>query len=82
MRDRVARTIMVMKDSVRQTHELKPGGLLKELCQDGCIVRIDGDPDKDFILEGSERVSIERGLLFYDGEVAPKRDASKRDKTN
>lgn len=78
--DRVAHSIMVIKDNVRQSHELRPGGLLEELCQDGCIVRIDGDPDKDFILEGSERVSIEGGLLYYDGEVAPKRDASEANK--
>ncbi|MGI9421676.1 MAG: hypothetical protein ACR2PA_00605 [Hyphomicrobiaceae bacterium] len=70
--DRVDRSITIIVGNRRTTHALKAGGLLEELCTDGCVVRIDDDPKRDFILEGRERVSIEDGLMYYDGEVAAK----------
>lgn len=68
--DRVTRNILVIKGATRIPHALKPGAVLKELCQDGCIVRIDEDANRDFVLEGTERVTIEGGLLYYDGELS------------
>lgn len=68
--DRVTHTITIIMGTSRKTHELKPGGLLKDLCERRCIVRLDEKGDKDFVLDGSERVTIEDGLLYYDGEVA------------
>lgn len=69
--DRNDRTITVIKGAELRTEILKSGTLIKGLCPDGCIVRIDGNPDRDFILEGRERVTIENGLLYYDGEISP-----------
>ena len=46
-----------------------PGAVRKELCQDGCILRLTGDGNNDYKLEGTERVSIEGGLVYYDGPV-------------
>ena len=67
--DRVTRKITVIMGTSRQTHELKPGGHLKDVCKRRCIVRLDDNDDKDFVLDGTERVTIEDGLLYYDGEV-------------
>ena len=68
--DPVARGITIINGAVRQTQRVEPGALIQKLCLDGCIVRIDDDPKRDFVLEGRERVTIEDGLLYYDGEVA------------
>ena len=70
--DRVDHSLTIIRGDQRTTHALKGGALLENLCEKGCIVRIDDDPQRDFILEGRERVSIEDGLMYYDGEVAPK----------
>lgn len=69
--DRNDRTISVIEGESRKTQTLKQGAVIENLCPDGCIVRIDGDPARDFILEGRERVTIENGLLYYDGEISP-----------
>jgi len=77
--DRVTRNILVIQGSTRTPHELKPGAVMKDVCAQGCIVRIDKDANRDFVLEGTERVTIEGGLLYYDGELAkpaPSKDKS------
>lgn len=79
--DRVTRTVTVIVGASRKTHELKPGSLLKELCTKRCIVRIDNSDDKDFVLDGTERVTIEDGLLYYDGEVAPRAETEAKPQT-
>ena len=68
--DRNDRTISIIKGAELRTETMKSSALIKDLCPDGCIVRIDGDPERDFILEGRERVTIENGLLYYDGEIS------------
>ena len=68
--DRVARNILVIEGNSRTPQKLEPGATIKEVCPTGCIVRIDEDANRDFVLEGKERVTIEGGLLYYDGELA------------
>ena len=68
--DRVSRKILVIKGDSRTPQTLEPGAVIKEICKDGCIVRIDEDANRDFVLEGTERVTIEGGLLYYDGELS------------
>lgn len=70
--------VEVMFDSSRRLHELAPNKSLAGFCGDGCIVRLNGSADNDYELEGTERVSIEGGLLYYDGEeIKPKDPAHK-----
>ncbi|MGI9523460.1 MAG: hypothetical protein ACR2PG_17655 [Hyphomicrobiaceae bacterium] len=71
--DRVPRKITVVQGAARETHTLEQNAIVRGLCNNGCIVRIDDDPEKDFRLEGNERVSIENGLLFYDGHSSSER---------
>ncbi len=70
-RDDKTHTIEVQVKSSRRNHELAPGKSLSDFCIDGCIVRLNDTEDSDWSLEGSERVSIERGLIYYDGEETP-----------
>jgi len=67
--DQVARTITLMEDGSSRQVTIAAGNRIERVCSDGCIVRVDGDPERDFVLEGSERVTIEGGLIYYDGEV-------------
>ncbi len=67
--DTAQHTITIIEGGARVDRKVASGGTLKQLCTNGCIVRIDSDPGRDFILEGRERVTIENGLLYYDGEL-------------
>jgi hypothetical protein len=72
-RDSSTVNVEVMFKSSRLLHELAPNKSLSGFCGDGCIVRLNGSADNDYELEGTERVSIEGGLLYYDGEeIKPK----------
>lgn len=76
-KDSKTHSVEVRVKSSRREHELAPGNSLKGFCEAGCIIRLNGSADHDFILEGSERVSIEGGLVYYDGEeIKPKDDAA------
>jgi hypothetical protein len=70
--DRAAREITIIIGDARKSQTVAGGGVVEDLCPEGCIVRIDNDAGRDFVLEGRERVTIEDGLLYYDGELAPK----------
>ncbi len=69
--------IEVKAKSARQEHELAPGKSLTDFCKDGCIIRLNGSADADYQLEGTERVSIEGGLVYYDGEEVKPKDTKK-----
>jgi hypothetical protein len=47
----------------------RPGETIRDFCAEGCVVRIDEDEARDFLIEGNERLSIEGGLVYFDGEV-------------
>ncbi len=67
--DRVTRNILIITGTSRTPQALQPGATVKDVCPQGCVVRIDEDANRDFVLEGNERVTIEGGLLYYDGEL-------------
>ena len=74
--DQAAYKIEVRVGSQSSEHELAPGRTMSGFCELGCVIRLNGSPDKDYILEGTERVSIEGGLVYYDSEeVQPKEQA-------
>jgi hypothetical protein len=67
-----------MVKSSRRQHELAPGKLMTGFCSEGCVIRLDESAANDYALEGTERVSIEGGVVYYDGEVVkPKEPDSK-----
>ncbi len=59
-------TVTVKAES--KVHDLAPGKKLVGFCKSGCVIRLNGSAADDYELEGTERVSIESGLVYYDGE--------------
>ena len=71
-RDDKTYAVEVSANSARRAHQLAPGKSIAGVCKDGCILRLIGIADGEYVLEGTERVSIEGGLVYYDGqEVKP-----------
>jgi hypothetical protein len=72
-RDDVARKLTIFEGDKLGVHVLQPAQLLENVCQKGCIVRLDDntDPDEDYELEGDEHVTIEDGALYHDDRPPP-----------
>ena len=68
-RDDRDRSLTIIEGNARQAHVLKPAGVVDGVCLKGCIVRIGESENDEYVLEGSEIVSIEDGYLYYDGPV-------------
>lgn len=72
-KDGSAYKITIEEKGNRSTHQMSAGAKLEGVCLNGCIVILDGISDGAYRLpEGNEIVSIEEGVLFYDGAVAAK----------
>jgi hypothetical protein len=71
-RDDVSRNVTVMAKSARRLVAVEPGRAISDFCPDGCVIRVDEDETRDFLIEGNERLSIENGLVYFDGEIASK----------
>ncbi len=63
--------LTVIEGEARGDHILRPSQELKEVCQKGCIIRLNDSENDEYELEGSEVVSIEEGYLYYDGPDVP-----------
>jgi hypothetical protein len=75
-RDDVSRNVTVMAKSARRLVAVEPGKAISDFCPDGCVIRVDEDETRDFLIEGNERLSIENGLVYFDGEIARKDGAT------
>ncbi|MDX2287872.1 MAG: hypothetical protein NW217_03510 [Hyphomicrobiaceae bacterium] len=64
--------VIVIEGAERTPLNVKPGERITGLCLKGCIVSLVGIEDGDYVLaEGNEIVSVENGLMFYDGAEPP-----------
>jgi hypothetical protein len=66
--------LTITEGSSRQDEVLPTGKVIDGVCQKGCIIRLNDNSDDEYELEGSESVSVEGDLLYYDSpenEVAP-----------
>lgn len=65
--------LTITEGSSRQDEVLPPGKVSDGVCQKGCIIRLNDSANGEYELEGSEKVSVEGGSLYYDPdqEVAP-----------
>ena len=68
--------LTVIEGEAKQDHILKPSQELKEVCQKGCVIRLNDSESDEYELEGTEVVSIEEGYLYYDGPDAPSEPGS------
>jgi hypothetical protein len=67
--------LIIEERGSQSRHELAPGDSLDEVCLRGCVVVLVDVNDGAYQLpEGNEIVTIEDGVLFYDGAVAPRPD--------
>lgn len=66
-RDDVVRSVTIKAKSMRRQLDVQAGGSIRDFCADGCVIRIDEDVNRDFLIEGNERLSIEGGLVYFDG---------------
>ncbi|MGO9544959.1 MAG: hypothetical protein ACLPPF_09205 [Rhodomicrobium sp.] len=61
--DKDDRTLIVIEGNKQSERLIKAGEKL-ELCEKSCVIRVPGGEDYGF--EGTELVSLEEGLLFFD----------------
>jgi hypothetical protein len=57
---------IILEGDAKQDHVLKPNGVLSSVCAKGCILRLGETDDDDYVLEGTEIVSVEDDKLFDD----------------
>lgn len=74
-RDDKDHKVTVIEGDKKTDFTVKPAEVLKDICEKGCIIRLDDieDEEQDYELEGTETVSIEEGSLYYEdvAETAP-----------
>jgi len=72
-KDGDAYKVTIKEDGKQTTHDIAVGGQLIGVCERGCTVTLEGVKDGSYSLpEGNEIVTIEEGVLFYDGAVPAK----------
>jgi hypothetical protein len=81
-RDDMDYKVTIVEGPTTKHHILEPSGALQEVCERGCVVRLNDDQDEAYELKGSEVVVIEDGNLFYDaaagGSAAPDSDDAEK----
>jgi len=71
-RDAKEHTLTVISGKDGETRLLKRNESWRDFCTDGCIVRLDDRENTTYELEGSDVVSIEDGVIYYDrDDMAP-----------
>lgn len=70
-RDDTDHTVTIIEGSSQEQHVLKPSEALDGICKKGCLIRLDGNKDDPFELQGSDVTSIEEGQLYDDGPEVP-----------
>jgi len=72
-KDGDAYKLTILENGKRTTLDIAAGGQLIDVCERGCTVILVGVKDGSYTLpEGNEIVTIEEGVLFYDGAVPAK----------
>jgi hypothetical protein len=71
-RDERDQKVLIMAEGEGAKEQiLKPNAVISDVCRKGCIVRLNDNQADEYELEGPEIVSIEDGLLYYDGPEVP-----------
>lgn len=70
-RDGTAYEISIVEENAVTEHNLAPSATVTGICAGGCVMHLNRDPDHDgYTLQGTDVVSIEDGLLYYDAPPA------------
>jgi hypothetical protein len=70
-RDDQEQKLTIIEGEAMTEHTLKPGQVLDNVCMKGCIIRLNGNEDDEYEVEGTDVVSMEEGFLYYDGPDEP-----------
>ncbi len=62
--------LQIVEGDGRQEQALAAGKVLEGVCQKGCIIRLNDSEKDEYELDGSENVSVEEGVLYFDGQEA------------
>ncbi len=62
-----------------QDQVLKPEQVVEQVCDKGCILRLNDSEDDEYQLEMNDVVSIEDGYLYYDNDPPEDAPAAKPD---
>jgi hypothetical protein len=69
--DETEHKIAVVEGSSTQDLSIKPGGSLEGICIKGCLIKLNGNADDPYELEGSEVTTIEKGQLWGEDQEPP-----------
>lgn len=58
--------LTITEGSSVQDEVVPAGKVIGGVCQKGCIIRLNDNANDEYELDGSESVSVEGGLLYYD----------------
>ena len=76
---------IIIEGAANQDQVLQPAQVIEQVCDKGCVLRLNDSEDDEYQLEAEDVVSIEDGYLYYDNDppaeapVDPKADPSKSD---
>ena len=69
--DETEQTVTVVEGSVPQDLIVKPGASLEGICLKGCLIRLNGNTQEPYELEGTEVTTIEKGQLWGEDQEPP-----------
>lgn len=66
-KDKHAHPLTLIERKGVRVQQIEPGAKLDGICVNGCVVRVGKDENAEFQLAGDEMVSIENGVIYFDG---------------
>ena len=63
--------VTVVEGSIPQDMSVKPGASLEGICLKGCLLRLNGNTEQPYELEGTEVTTIEKGQLWGEDQEPP-----------
>ena len=69
--DDTEQKVTVVEGSSPQDLSVQPGASLEGICLKGCVIRLNGNADDSYELEGMEVTTIEKGRLWGEDQEPP-----------
>jgi len=67
-------TITVIEGARKTDHTVAPAEKLTNVCQSGCLMRLNSNQEDEFEIDAGDALSIENGNIYFDttpGDEAP-----------
>lgn len=69
--DQTEYKVTVIEGPSPQDLSVKPGASLEGICLKGCLIRLNGNTQDPYELDGTEVTTIEKGLLWGEDQQPP-----------